>query len=893
MLDKSWRPADVEAKHYTRWEENGDFAAGTKAGADPYCIVIPPPNVTGSLHMGHALNNTLQDILIRHKRMNGLNVLWQPGTDHAGIATQMVVERQLVEKGVVLARGHAAARENVKEIDRAEFLEKVWEWKEESGGTITGQLRRLGASCDWSRERFTLDEGLSRAVLKVFVTLYKQGLIYKDKRLVNWDPKLHTAISDLEVVQTEIKGHLWHFKYPLEGIEDKFIIVATTRPETMLGDTAIAVNPEDERYKELIGKHAILPLVGRRIPIVGDEHADPEQGSGAVKITPAHDFNDFEVGRRHDLAIINIFDEEACLNDNVPAKYRGMDRFEARKQVVADLEAEGLLARIDEHEYTVPYGDRGGVPVEPWLTDQWFADAATLAKPAIEAVEQGRTRFVPDNWTKTYYEWMRNIQPWCISRQLWWGHQIPAWYGPDGEVFVEEMEEGARAAARAHYGKDVELTRDPDVLDTWFSSALWPFSTLGWPDETPELQRYYPTSVLITAFDIIFFWVARMMMMGLHFMGDIPFHTVYIHALVRDAKGQKMSKSKGNVIDALELVEKYGADALRFTLAALTMPGRDVRMDESRIEGYRNFGTKLWNAARFCELNQCLPAEGFDPKSAKTTLNRWIIGEVSTCGQEIDRALGVYRFDEAATAAYAFTWNTFCDWYVELAKPLLNGEDKTVAAETRATAAWTINRILRLLHPIMPFITEELWELFGGGDRLINAEWPQHESLEDPRAANEIDWVIGLITGIRSARAEMNVPAGAKTPMVLIGANGVNRERLGAYGELISWLARLDGIKSVDAGTPPPAGSIQLVHREATVALPVGDVIDKAQETARLVKELDKVEAEIAKLKKKLSNEGFLAKAPQAVIDENKERLAELEAKRDQVKAALARLGEH
>ncbi len=880
MLDKNWRPAEVEAKQYANWEKNGDFAAGVKAGADPYCIVIPPPNVTGSLHMGHALNNTLQDILIRHKRMSGLNVLWQPGTDHAGIATQMVVERKLEAEGV-----------KRRDLGREKFLEKVWEWKEESGGTITGQLRRLGASCDWSRERFTMDEGLSRAVLKVFVALHKQGLIYKDKRLVNWDPKLHTAISDLEVLQTEIKGHLWHFKYPVEGIDGKYITVATTRPETMLGDTAVAVNPEDERYKDLIGKYAILPLVGRRIPIVGDEHADPEQGSGAVKITPAHDFNDFEVGRRHNLEIINILDAEACLNDNVPEKYRGMDRFEARKQVVADLEAEGLLARIDDHLHTVPYGDRGGVPVEPWLTDQWFADAATLAKPAIEAVEQGRTKFVPENWNKTYYEWMRSIQPWCISRQLWWGHQIPAWYGPDGEIFVEETEEEARAAAKAHYGKDEELTRDPDVLDTWFSSALWPFSTLGWPDETPELKRYYPTSVLITGFDIIFFWVARMMMMGIHFMGEEPFHTVYIHALVRDAKGAKMSKSKGNVIDPLELVEKYGADALRFTLAAMTMPGRDVRMDESRVEGYRNFGTKLWNAARFCEMNECLPVEGFDPKSAKNRLNRWIIGEVAACGHEIDRALGVYRFDEAANAAYAFTRNTFCDWYVELAKPLFNGEDEAVKAETRATAAWVMNRILRLLHPFMPFITEELWEQFGAGDtRLINAEWPQFEGLEDKDAADEIGWVIGLISGIRSARSEMNVPPGAKIPMVLIGAEQGNRERLEAYGELISWLARLERMEAVDAGASPPSGSIQIVHREATVALPVGDVIDIAQEKARLEKEIVKLEAEAEKIRKKLSNEGFLAKAPQAVVDENKERLADLEARIAQLRVALERL---
>jgi valyl-tRNA synthetase len=883
MLDKSWRPHEVEAKHYARWEKNSDFAAGSSENADSYCIVIPPPNVTGSLHMGHALNNTLQDILIRRKRMQGLNVLWQPGTDHAGIATQMVVERMLEEQGV-----------HRRDLGREKFLEKVWDWKAESGGTITGQLRRLGASCDWSRERFTMDDGLSRAVLKVFVALYREGLIYKDKRLVNWDPKLHTAISDLEVVQTEINGHLWHFKYPIEDVENKYITVATTRPETMLGDTAVAVNPEDERYKDLIGKHAILPLVGRRLIIVGDEHADPEQGSGAVKITPGHDFNDFEVGRRHDLEVINIFDAEADLNDNVPEKYRGLDRFEARKLVVADLEAEGLVERTEDHVHTVPYGDRGGVPVEPWLTDQWFADAATLAKPAIEAVEQGRTKFVPENWTKTYYEWMRNIQPWCISRQLWWGHQIPAWYGPDGEIFVEETEEAARDAATAHYGEDTPLTRDPDVLDTWFSSALWPFSTLGWPDETPELKRFYPTDVLVTGFDIIFFWVARMMMMGLHFMKQEPFHTVYIHALVRDAKGQKMSKSKGNVIDPLELVEKYGADALRFTLAALTMPGRDVRMDESRVEGYRNFGTKLWNAARFCEMNQCLPVEGFDPASVKVPLNRWIVGEAARCGREVDRALEVYRFDEAANALYAFTWNTFCDWYVELSKPLLGGNDAAVAAETRATAAWVMNRLLRLLQPFMPFITEELWQLFGGAGapHLISAEWPEFaDTLIDETAAAEIGWVIALIAGVRSARSEMNVPAGAKIPMLLLGAGQGSQDRLSRYGELIGRLARLSDMSTAAAGAAPK-GSIQLVHEEATVALPIGDVIDIDQEKARLKKEEAKLTGEIEKLRKKLSNEGFLAKAPQAVVDENRDRLAELEARREHIRAALKRLDE-
>ncbi|MCZ6454750.1 MAG: valine--tRNA ligase, partial [Alphaproteobacteria bacterium] len=561
MLDKTYRPASIEARQYARWEESGAFAAGRQPDGDPYTIVIPPPNITGSLHMGHALNNTLQDVLIRYRRMQGRDALWQPGTDHAGIATQMVVERQLAGDGIHLDRGQAVGDENMERIGRADFLDKVWAWKEESGGTILNQLKRLGASCDWSRERFTMDEGLSRAVLKVFVDLYREGLVYKDQRLVNWDPKLHTAISDLEVVQKDVNGHLWYFRYPIEGEPDRYITVATTRPETMLGDTGVAVHPDDPRYLDLIGKNAVLPIVGRKLRIVADDYADPEQGSGAVKITPAHDFNDFEVGRRHGLEEINVFDESARLNDNAPEAYRGLDRIEARAKVVAEIEALGLLEKIEKHSHTVPYGDRSDVVIEPWLTDQWYVDAATLAKPAIEAVEQGRTKFVPENWSKTYFEWLRNIQPWCISRQLWWGHQIPAWYGPDGEVFVALSEDEAGEAAKAHYGRDVELARDEDVLDTWFSSALWPFSTLGWPDETPEVARYYPTDVLVTGFDIIFFWVARMMMMGLHFMDEVPFHTVYIHALVRDEKGQKMSKSKGNVMDPLELVDEFGADA--------------------------------------------------------------------------------------------------------------------------------------------------------------------------------------------------------------------------------------------------------------------------------------------------------------------------------------------
>ncbi|MGB6086571.1 valine--tRNA ligase, partial [Parvibaculum sp.] len=723
MLEKTFNPQEAEARLYDLWEESGAFRAGAggrvEAGAESFCIVIPPPNVTGSLHMGHALNNTLQDVLIRFERMRGKDVLWQPGLDHAGIATQMIVERQLEAEGNIRRR----------DLGREAFIERVWKWKGESGGTIIGQLRRLGASCDWSRERFTLDEGLSKAVLKVFVELYRKGLIYRDKRLVNWDPKLQTAVSDLEVENIEVKGHFWHFRYPLAdgvtyewplfdeegnqtGTEARdYIVVATTRPETMLGDTGVAVNPEDERYKALIGKHVILPLVGRRIPIVGDEHADPTQGSGAVKITPAHDFNDFEVGKRCGLEQINILNTDGTLNDEVPEAYRGLDRFEARKKVVADIEALGLLDRIEDKIVMVPHDEKTKmVVIEPFLTDQWYVDAATLAKPAIEAVERGETVFVPKNWEKTYFEWMRNIQPWCISRQLWWGHRIPAWYGPDGHVFVAYSDEEAAAEAEKHYGKAVELRRDEDVLDTWFSSGLWPFSTLGWPDETPELKRYYKTDVLVTGFDIIFFWVARMMMMGLHFMKEVPFHTVYIHALVRDEKGQKMSKTKGNVIDPLKLIDEYGADALRFTLTAMAAQGRDIKLATSRVEGYRNFGTKLWNAARFCEMNECARVEGFDPAAVQQTVNQWIAGEVARTASEITAALEAYRFNDAANAAYRFVWNVFCDWYLEFIKPLLMGEDEAAKAETRATAAWVLDQILLMLHPFMPFITEELWQ---------------------------------------------------------------------------------------------------------------------------------------------------------------------------------------
>ncbi|GAA6156923.1 valine--tRNA ligase [Pyruvatibacter sp. HU-CL02332] len=920
MLEKSFQPQTAEPRIYAEWEETGAFKGGdperVAAGATPYSIVIPPPNVTGSLHMGHALNNTLQDILIRFERMRGKDVLWQPGTDHAGIATQAVVERQLAEQGNNSSR---------REMGRDAFIERVWEWKAESGSTITNQLRRLGASCDWSRERFTMDDGMSKAVLKVFVQLYKEGLIYKDKRLVNWDPTLETAISDLEVVPTDVNGHLWHFRYPLadgktyefptEHDDDgnptayetrDYIVVATTRPETMLGDTGVAVNAEDERYKHLIGSHVVLPITGRRIPIVADEHADPTQGSGAVKITPAHDFNDFEVGRRNDLRMINILDtrgkllldsNEAFLEGAPQAHqavtaYHGKDRFDVRKEIVSALDELGMLDKIDDHRHAIPYGDRSNDVIEPFLTDQWYVDAATLAKPAIEAVEKGETTFVPKNWEKTYFEWMRNIQPWCISRQLWWGHRIPAWYGPDKEVFVAQTEEEAYEQAEVHYGKRMDLERDEDVLDTWFSSGLWPFSTQGWPEETPELGRYYGTDVLVTAFDIIFFWVARMMMFGLHFMKEVPFKDVYIHALVRDDKGAKMSKSKGNVIDPLELIDTYGADALRFTLTAMAAQGRDIKLSTSRVEGYRNFGTKLWNAARFCQMNECSRVEGFDVSTVTSTPNKWIAGETRRTAAKVTEALEGYRFNEAAGALYHFVWDVYCDWYVELIKPVLYGTDEATKAETRATAAWALDQILLMLHPMMPFLTEELWKDGVEGpartSMLVSAEWPTYSAeLGDGAADAEIDWIIRLVSEVRSVRAQMNVPAGAKIPLVLRDASAETVERIARNKDMIERLARLESIKASDE---TPAGAIQSVVDEATLFLPLADVIDIDAERARLAKEIGKIDGEIKKIDGKLGNEKFLSKAPEAVIEEQRERRTDAEQTRAKLADALGRL---
>ena len=887
MLSKSFDHAAIEQLLYARWEQDGAFHAEARSAGQPYTIMIPPPNVTGSLHMGHALTMTLQDALIRWRRMQGRDALWQPGTDHAGIATQMVVERLLPTEG----------NQTRQEMGRPAFLERVWRWKAESGGAITGQLRRLGASLDWPRERFTMDEGLSRAVREVFVRLYRDGLIYRDRRLVNWDPKFQSAISDLEVENKEIRGSLWHLRYPIEGT-DEFITVATTRPETMLGDMAVAVHPADARYRDLVGKFVVLPLVGRRIPIIADEYSDPEKGSGAVKITPAHDFNDFQVGQRHGLEMPSVLDREGRLmlaeiesGSDFLRALDGMERFAARKAIVAEFERLDLLEKTEPHTHQVPHGDRSGVPIEPLLTTQWYCNAAELAKPAIAAVEDGRTRFVPQQWENTFFAWLRDIQPWCISRQLWWGHRIPAWFGPDGAVFVAHDADEAAALAREKYGRDEALVQDEDVLDTWFSSGLWPFSTLGWPDQTAELSRYYPGDVLVTGFDIIFFWVARMMMMGLYVMGEVPFRDVYIHGLVRDERGQKMSKSKGNVIDPLELIGEFGTDALRFTVCALTGPGRDIKLGRGTVESYRSFVTKLWNAARFCEMNGVAPMPGFDPAAATSPLCRWMLDATNRAVDDATVALEAYRFNDYAQAAYRTTWNDFCDWFLEFAKPVLNGPDGAEKDEVRATAAHTLGVLLRLLHPAMPFVTEHLWgEMgFGAAGSLIRTAWPLPSPVADAAAArNELDWVVRLVGEVRAVRAEMNVPPSALAPVLLRDARPETLARAAAWSEAIRRMARASEIGALEGAMP--TGSAQAVVDEATVVIPLAGLIDLDAERRRLEKDRAKALAEAEKVSRKLENADFVARAKAEVVEENRERLAGFEREAARLQAAIERI---
>ncbi|MET3710026.1 valyl-tRNA synthetase [Sphingomonas trueperi] len=891
-LPKTFDPADIESRWYAHWEDEGLFRP-EREGAEPWTIVNPPPNVTGSLHIGHALDNTLQDILVRHARLKGKDARWVVGTDHAGIATQMVVERQL-----------NAAGQKRTDFTREAFVDKVWEWKAESGGQITRQLRRLGCSMDWANERFTMDEGFSKAVLKVFVELHRQGLLYRDKRLVNWDPGLGTAISDLEVETKEVRGNFWHLRYPLAD-GSGFIQVATTRPETMLADMAVAVHPEDERYKALIGKQVKLPITGRLIPIVGDEHADPALGSGAVKITPGHDFNDFEVGVRAGIKageMLNMLDAKAAICQTqdglVPAELIGLDRFEAREAIVARLKDEGFLvpfvdkegAEHDAEPRTIqtPYGDRSGQVIEPWLTDQWYVDAATLAKPAIEAVRSGATKIVPKSWEKTYFNWMENIQPWCVSRQLWWGHRIPAWFDADGKAYVAETEEEAQAQA----GEGVALTRDSDVLDTWFSSALWPFATLGWPENTdPTLGGRYSNDVLISGFDILFFWDARMMMQGLHFMKEVPFKTLYLHGLVRAADGQKMSKSKGNTVDPLGMIDKYGADALRFFMAAMESQGRDIKMDEKRLEGYRNFATKLWNAARFCQANGIAASKHLEAPTAELAVNRWIIAETIATVQALDLALADLRFDEAANSIYQFVWSRFCDWYLELIKPVLQGEgvDAAHADETRSVAGWALDQILVMLHPFMPFITEELWSKMGPREHdLIVAKWPMADARAlDPKAAQEIDWLIRLVSEIRAARTELNVPPGARLALHVRDASADTVARLARQDAALARLGRVDQAQ----GDAPAGGALQLVVDEATFVMPLGDVVDLEAERARLTKAIAAAEKERDGLAGRLGNPSFVERAKPEAVEKARADHAEKAAEAERLSAALARLG--
>jgi len=916
-MDKSYRPEDIETRLYERWEERGWFAP--QGDGEPYCIMIPPPNVTGTLHMGHAFQDTIMDALVRYHRMRGFRALWQPGMDHAGIATQMVVERLLNNEG-----------RSKHDLGREKFVERVWQWKEESGGQIARQTRRLGASVDWSRDRFTMDEGCSAAVSKVFVDLYDEGLIYRGKRLVNWDPVLHTALSDLEVLAEDEPGKLWHFRYPLAA-GDGHLVVATTRPETMLGDSAVAVHPDDERYAALVGQEILLPIVGRRIPIIADDYVDPEFGTGCVKITPAHDFNDYDIGRRHDLPMYNILTDNAALNDEVPAAYRGLDRFVARERVVEEFRELGLLEKIEDYTVKIPRGDRSHAVVEPYLTDQWYVKIEPLARPAIEAVEAGRIRFVPDNWSKTYFEWMYNIQDWCISRQLWWGHRIPAWYDADGNVYVGHDEDDVRR--RHDLGAGVELRQDDDVLDTWFSSALWPFSTLGWPERTKPLDEFYPGNVLVTGFDIIFFWVARMIMMGLKFMGDVPFREVYIHGLIRDQDGQKMSKSKGNVLDPLDLIDgidleslvakrtagmmqshlapkieratrkhfpdgidAYGCDALRMTFASLATTGRDIRFDVGRIEGYKNFCNKLWNAARYVLMN----TESLDEGDTEfSPADRWIRARLNATSRAMHRHFAAYRLDLAAQAIYDFTWHEFCDWYLELSKPVLQADEATAALQrgTRRTLIDTLESILRLLHPLMPFITEEIWQQVApragcAGETIMLQPYPESEDdAGDEDAIADIEWVMQFILGIRQIRGEMDISPGKALPVLLQHPSSADRDRTERLALLLKRVGRVESVAVLAEGAEPPAAATALLG-EMRLLVPMKGIIDVAAERARLEKQLDKTRAELAKAGGKLANENFVNNAPAAVVAQERERVAEFERTITQLAEQIQKLDE-
>ncbi|MBT8038944.1 MAG: valine--tRNA ligase [Xanthomonadales bacterium] len=911
-MKKSYDPHAIEENWYRSWEEKGYFEPS--GNGEPYCIMLPPPNVTGSLHMGHAFQDTIMDALTRWQRMKGADALWQPGTDHAGIATQMVVERQLLNEG-----------KSRHDLGRDAFVDAVWRWKETSGDRIGQQMRRLGTSVDWSRHRFTMDEGLSKAVQKEFITLYEEGLIYRGKRLVNWDPVLHTALSDLEVISKEEKGHMWHFRYPRKDGRGHMVI-ATTRPETLLGDTALAVHPDDERYTGLVGTEVELPLTGRTIPIIADDYVDPEFGSGCVKITPAHDFNDYEIGKRHGLETINILDDNAAIGEEAPEKYRGMDRLEARKQIVEDMKASGLLEKIEDHTLMIPRGDRSHAVVEPYLTDQWYVKIGPLAKPAIEAVEDGRIRFVPANWSKTYFDWMHRIEDWCISRQLWWGHRIPAWYDADGNIYVGADESDARA--RAGLGEDVALRQDEDVLDTWFSSALWPFSTLGWPEQTEALQRFYPTSVLVTGFDIIFFWVARMIMMGLKFMDDVPFRTIYIHGLIRDSHGQKMSKSKGNVLDPIDLIDgieleplikkrttglmqpqmapaiekatrkefpdgipAFGTDALRFTFAALATTGRDIRFDLGRIEGYRNFCNKLWNAARFVMMQ----TEGETLRESRDpgTVDRWILSRMNRMVAEVESQLADYRLDLAAQALYEFTWNEYCDWYLELSKATLQSDDESARAATRHTLLHVLETTLRAMHPIIPFITEEIWQRVSprlgiDGETIVLQPFPQAGPF-DQTAESDVSWLQSVIQGVRRIRSELNLPPARRLSVCFQGGDDSDRERYRQFAEALASLARVESAKWVESGYDSSQCAVALVG-DLKVLIPLKGLVDVDEELARLNKQLDKESAELKKSKGKLGNRRFVDNAPEAVVEQERERLAAHQANVEHLNAQIKQM---